>query len=123
MSLVRDAGDMSKIIKRMVKETMENEKPTRLMYGKVESTNPLKVNVEQRLMLDRNFLVLTDHLTRKSTTISFRDNYRNSNDDLTHTTRTAEVVFDNSLRVGDKVALLREQGGQKFLIIDKVVSG
>ena len=122
MILVRDHGDLVRIIKRMVKETVENEKPTRVMYGKVISTNPLKVNIEQRMVLDKNFLVLSDRLTRKSTKITVRDNYRNSADELTYANREIDVVFDNSLKVNDKVILLREQGGQKFIILDKVVT-
>lgn len=111
MNLVRDHGDLVRIIKRMVKETIENEKPTRVMYGKVISTNPLKVNIEQRMVLDKNFLVLSDRLTRKSTRIR-----------IPSTNDQVDVVFDNSLKVNDKVILLREQGGQKFIILDKVVS-
>ena len=111
MNLVRDHGDLVRIIKRMVKETVENEKPTRVMYGKVISTNPLKVNIEQRMVLDKNFLVLSDQLTRKSTRIR-----------IPSTNDQVDVVFDNSLKVNDKVILLREQGGQKFIILDKVVS-
>ncbi len=108
---MRDHGDLVRIIKRMVKETVENEKPTRVMYGKVISTNPLKVNIEQRMVLDKNFLVLSDRLTRKSTRIR-----------IPSTNDQVDVVFDNSLKVNDKVILLREQGGQKFIILDKVVS-
>lgn len=111
MNLVRDHGDLVRIIKRMVKETVENEKPTRVMYGKVISTNPLKINIEQRMVLDKNFLVLSDRLTRKSTRIR-----------IPSTNDQVDVVFDNSLKVNDKVILLREQGGQKFIILDKVVS-
>lgn len=111
MILVRDHGDLVRIIKRMVKETVENEKPTRVMYGKVISTNPLKINVEQRMVLDKNFLVLSDRLTRKSTRIR-----------IPSTNDQVDMVFDNSLKVNDKVILLREQGGQKFIILDKVVS-
>lgn len=111
MILVRDHGDLVRIIKRMVKETVENEKPTRVMYGKVISTNPLKINIEQRMVLDKNFLVLSDRLTRKSTRIR-----------IPSTNDQVDVVFDNSLKVNDRVILLREQGGQKFIILDKVVT-
>lgn len=95
MTLVRDTSDFVRIIKRIAKDTIENDKPTRLMYGKVTSVSPLKVNIEQRMEIDRRFLVIVERLTKG----------------------------DDKLRVGDKVALLREQGGQKFLIIDRVVSG
>lgn len=106
---MRDSGDLVKAIKRIVEETTENNKPTHIMYGKVISVSPLRVNVEQRMILDKNQLVLTDHLTRKTGWTVVND-------------RTYEVVFDNRLKVNDNVLLIRKQGGQKFIIIDKVVS-
>lgn len=122
MNLVRDASDLVRLIKRIVKETIENDKPTRVMYGKVTSTNPLKVTVEQRLPLGNKQLVLSDHLSRKTTNVSVPDWYRDSNGDITVGQREVQVVIDNRLKVNDKVMLLREQGGQKFVILDKVVS-
>lgn len=119
---MRDGGDLVRIIKRIVQDTTENDKPTRIMYGKVISVNPLKVNIEQRMVLGKNQLVLTDHLSRKTTSISVPDWYRDSNDNIAIGQREVEVVFDNRLKVNDKVMLLREQGGQKFVILDKVVS-
>lgn len=32
-----------------------------------------------------------------------------------------KITFHNALKTGDSVALMREQGGQRYLIIDKVV--
>lgn len=93
MSLVRDFDDFNNTLKKLVVGTSETTKPTSIMYGKVISTNPLKINVEQRMIFDKKFLVLTERL-----------------------------VKDSPLKVNDKVVLLREQGGQKFLVIDKVVS-
>lgn len=119
---MRDLNDLANTFKQIASNTTEVKKLTNIMYGKVVSESPLKINVEQRMVLDKNFLVLTDHLTKKKKTITYRDYYRNNSGTLTYSDRTAEIEFDNSLKVGDKVVLIREQGGQKFLIVDKVVS-
>lgn len=121
MNLVLDFNDLNKTMKKIASETSEAGKPTRLMYGKVTSANPLVVRVEQRLSLPANFLIVSDHLSKKTATVTVPDWYRNANDNIEVGQREVKVVFDNSLKVGDKVALLREQGGQKFFIIDKVV--
>lgn len=70
---------------------IEAGQPVAVMFGTVTKTNPLEVNVEQRFTLTTDFLVLTDTVDRK--------------------------VLD----VGDRVILLRVQGGRQFVVLDRVV--
>lgn len=92
---------------------MEAGKPAAVMFGEVVSGNPLQVNVDQRFTLDADFLVLPESLIRLEL-------------DLSHTHGstgqglTDPVVIRPGLQAGDKVILLRVQGGQQFLILDKV---
>lgn len=109
MNLLRDFNDLVKAIKKIVVETMETTKPTATMYGQVISSNPLKINVEQRMVLDKNFLILTRNVTDYQVSMK-----------VDNETKTYHV--DNSLKTGEKVVLLRQQGGQKFLVIDRVMT-
>lgn len=111
MSLLLDFNDLHKGIKKIAVDAVEASKPVRIMYGTVTKSNPLQINVEQRLVLDKPFLIVTDHLSRKETRIR-----------IPNTDDHVDVVFDNRLKVNDKVILLREQGGQKYIVLDKVVS-
>ncbi|MDF2934969.1 MAG: hypothetical protein K0Q90_342 [Paenibacillaceae bacterium] len=92
---------------------MEAGKPAAVMFGEVVSGNPLQVNVDQRFTLDADFLILPESLARLEL-------------DLSHThgssgaALTDPVVIRPGLQAGDKVILLRVQGGQQFLILDKV---
>ncbi|MNC10681.1 hypothetical protein D3C75_583480 [compost metagenome] len=92
---------------------MEAGKPAAIMFGEVVAGNPLQVNVDQRFTLDADFLILPESLTRLEL-------------DLSHTHGSSErgltdpVVIRPGLQAGDKVILLRVQGGQQFLILDKV---
>jgi hypothetical protein len=69
--------------------------------------------VDQRFILDADFLIVPESLTRMEL-------------DLSHTHGsggqglTIPVVIRPGLEAGDKVILLRVQGGQQFLILDKV---
>lgn len=90
------------IIKEISVNANENNKPMNLFYGIVKSTSPLKIDVEQKMLLGKNQLILTRNVT----------DYR-TNDG---------VLISNALNTGDKVILLRVQGGQKFLVLDRVVS-
>lgn len=97
---------MLSTIKQAALDALEASKPVAVMTGTVTKTNPLEVNVDQRFTLDADFLIVPESLTRYTITIG-----------------NSEYVIRSGLQAGDRVILLRVQGGQKFLILDKVVSG
>lgn len=108
MSLLRDFNDLVKIIQKIVIETVNTNYPLSMMYGTVISTSPLKINVEQKMVLDAPFLMLSKSVTYQSTSIIIDG-------------QTKTITLTNALKVGEQVVLLRQQGGQKFLVLDRVV--
>lgn len=78
--------------------------PVVVMFGTVTKANPLEVNVEQRFTLTRDSLVLTERLTEYRTTVDGN-----------------EIIIRRGLQAGDKVLLLRIQGGQQYVVWDRVV--
>lgn len=92
---------------------MEAGKPAAVMFGEVVSGNPLQVNVDQRFTLDADFLILPESLTKLELNLSHTHG-------STGPGLTDPVVIRPGLQAGDKVILLRVQGGQQFLILDKV---
>lgn len=79
--------------------------PVAVMQGIVVSIHPLEVNVEQRLSLKEVFLVVPERLTEYKVTLSSGE----------------ELIIREGLGVGDKVLLMRVQGGQQFIVLDRVV--
>ncbi|MFH5185717.1 DUF2577 domain-containing protein [Paenibacillus sp. TAB 01] len=91
--------------------------PVAILPGTVTNTNPLEVNVEQRFTLTEDFLLVPESLTLLEL-------------DLKHSHSTADGVTGESLttitirrglEVGDIVLLIRVQGGQQFIILDRMV--
>lgn len=82
----------------------ERSNPVAVMFGTVTKTNPLEVNVEQRFTLTRDFLVLTERLTEYRVTVEGQ-----------------QITIRRGLQTGDKVILLRMQGGQQYVVWDRVV--
>ncbi|QUI25515.1 DUF2577 domain-containing protein [Vallitalea pronyensis] len=80
-------------LKQINKGVMDNSQNVAFYYGKVIAITPLEIQVDQRFVLDQDFLVVT-----------------------------STVAGDTALAVGDKVILLREQGGQRYIVLDKVVT-
>ena len=81
------------LIKQICREERQSSKPTDLVIGSVVKTNPLKIKVSPKITIDSDFFY------------------------------ACERVDTKKLKKGDSLAMLRAQGGQKYLVIDKVVTG
>jgi hypothetical protein len=126
-------------IKNIALNALEASKPSGIFFGTVLSASPLKIQVEQKMTLGAEFLVLStlvqdftvnmtiDHKTEAETehTHDIHDTYSGggSSDTTIHLhdykgTKAFRVHL--GLKVGEKVILLRVQGGQQFIVLDRV---
>ncbi|MCL2083504.1 MAG: DUF2577 domain-containing protein [Oscillospiraceae bacterium] len=71
--------------------------PCEMMFGRIAEKEPLKIRVEQKLLLGEKQLILPGNVKK--------------------------MLSENELNTGDGVLLLRMQGGQRFLITDKITKG
>ena len=132
-----NSTDLLKTIKKAAVEAVDASNPASLMYGIVQSVSPLTIYVDQKLIIPESFIIVPQHLTDYETEITF-DNpdikqiYTTWNMAETQESSQSKLSFKqpavkhkitvyNALKTGDKVLLLRQQGGQKFLVLDRVV--
>lgn len=123
------------IIKMAAVEAVNASGPMGIVFGKVISVSPLKVNVEQRLTLDESHLILLNTVRDYQVEISFDDasiknivkdysmsDVPGTNYKLTFQQKVKnKVTIYNGLKVDETVILIRVQGGQKYVILDRVV--
>ncbi|HBF4337410.1 UNVERIFIED_CONTAM: hypothetical protein C3P01_19235 [Clostridioides difficile] len=83
--------DLLQIIKKAAMDAVETSNPMRVVFGTIESVSPLKVKIEQKLSIDAFFLIQTDTFKRYT-----------------------------DKKIGDKLVLIRMQGGQQYLILDRM---
>lgn len=76
-------------MKQIAENVFEAKRPADWCYGKVMSLDPFQVQIDQKLPLKKEFLAV----------------------------RTG--VSASSFEVGDVLILLKKQGGQEYLILDK----
>lgn len=122
--------DILEIIKRTALEAVNNSSPTSVLFGLVLSNSPLEIQVEQKLVLTKEFLILTKNVTDYDIDISVdwktenkELNLEDINIDTSHNhsiVGTKKIIIHNALKKGDKVILLQQQGGQKFIVLDKI---
>lgn len=128
-----DANELVETLKRAAVEAMEAKKPVNVYFGEVVSAAPLKINVEQKMELGEKQLILSRNVTNFKTSITGGNiknyYYTGSTTDSgtapvtpshVHAVGKIEVTVHNGLVVGDEVILIRQQEGQKFIVLDRI---
>lgn len=132
-----DSKNLVELIKQISSETEETASPCSFCYGKVISAAPLKILVEQKLTLSEMQLVLTRNVTdfeMEITPLSWKtEKPKKLNEDDTKDDTIPDHFHDikeerkkikvhSALKAGETVVLIRQRGGQKYLVLDRVVS-
>lgn len=101
-------NELLNLIKKAANEANEASKPMQVCYGKVISANPLKISLDQRLTLSKAQLVLTKNVTNYETDAQFLGEEKK------------KITIYNALKDGDDVILFRMQGGQQYVVVDRL---
>lgn len=99
--------DLVKMIKKAAVQAVNASKPVNVVFGKVISASPLKIKIDQKLLLGSAQIVLPRSVT----------DYRLS---VTVDNETKSVTVRNALKVGEEIILLQVSGGQKYIVIDRI---
>lgn len=65
-----DSNDLLKIIKQAAINAVNASKPVNIVFGTVISTSPLQIQIEQKLTLGKEQLVVAKHLTNYPVTMN-----------------------------------------------------
>ena len=121
---------LQSLIKKASAEAMNNNSPMRFSIGIVDSISPLKISIDQKLLLTEEFLIVSKSLTDYEITMTmshqteFASGGSGDSSFASHAhsiSGTKTFMVHNALKVGDKVILLQDNGGQSYLVFDKVV--
>lgn len=130
--MLPDANELVDTLKRAAVEAVKAGKPVNVYFGEVVSASPLKINVEQKMILGEKQLVLSRNVTDFKTKITAGNikNYYYTGDvnsgtapvspSHVHAVGTIEITVHNGLAVGDEVILIRQQEGQRFIVVDRI---
>lgn len=124
------ANPLLEVIKKVAIDAVEANNPVNVVFGTVTSESPLEITIDQKLILTKEFLILTrsvtdyevnmqvNHVTEKMSGgggdpsfASHMHQYKG--------TKPFKVL--NALKQGEKVLLIAMQGGQKFVVVDRVM--
>lgn len=65
-----DTNDLLKVIKQAAVNAVNASKPVNIVFGTVISTSPLQIQIEQKLTLGKEQLIVAKHLTNYSTVMN-----------------------------------------------------
>lgn len=127
-------------IKRIVDNLLERKKLMIIEYGIVEEVSPLKIRIDQKHLLYEDDLKLS-HLVKNyyvDITVQHSTDSIYGYWDTSHTHPNVssapipidheheykgrkKILIHNELLKGEKVILLRQQGGQMYYVVDRIV--
>lgn len=112
---------MVELIRMAALGAVDESKPTAIIFGNVVSIVPLKVNIDQKLTLNASQLILTNNVKDYEVEMTV-EHFTEESDEHAHAYKgKKKFKIHNGLVVGDQVIMLQMQGGQKFVVLDKVV--
>lgn len=128
--MLADANGLVEAMKKASRDEREASKPVNVYFGEVISSAPLKINVEQKMVLGESQLILTRNVTNYMTTVTVQwetgtgvleDGKTQAPPPHVHeVSGERNFLMHNALEVGDQVIIIRQQEGQKFVVVDRI---
>lgn len=120
---------ISQLVKMAALEAMEASRPVNVFIGTVVSESPLSIKIDQKRTLTSEFLVLCREVTDydvEMTVDHMTEKMQGGGKDPSFTGHAhpykGRKVFTvhKALKAGEKVAVIQFQGGQQYLVIDRI---
>lgn len=118
------------VIQNIVLNILQEKKLTDYATGTVISIEPLKVKLNDKIILPEVALVLTEGVIEKCLDLNHLHQVQGSSEDYSdhqhgididsQKALTGLITITEGLQKADKVIMLRLQGGQQYLILSKI---
>jgi hypothetical protein len=95
---------MLDIIKKASLGAVSNTNPVAFSYGTVVAAQPLQIQVEQRFILTGQALIVPESVMESWAELEGK-----------------RILLHRGLEAGDRVLLVRMQGGQSYIVLDRLV--
>ena len=116
------------IIKEIASTVIQNGEPMEVIVGEVVSASPLEIKIDPKLTIPEENIILTkntsewtmemsvDHVTENRSGGGGYAEFANHNHEYKG---RKKYLVHNQLVVGDKVIMLKETGGQRYIALDR----
>lgn len=116
------------IIKEIASTVIQNGEPMEVIVGEVVSASPLEIKIDPKLTIPEENIILTkntsewtmemsvDHVTENRSGGGGYAEFASHNHEYKG---RKKYLVHNQLVVGDKVIMLKETGGQRYIALDR----
>lgn len=119
------------LIANIALKAFHASQPAGIHTGVVVTTNPLSINVDNKFLVPYQFITLTnsvrDYEVDIEVSMQTDENDLKQEDDGCHTHEhyhpirgIKKIKVYNGLKEGEKVIIVRAQGGQEFIVLDRI---
>lgn len=127
-----DCNDLLKAVRKAAVEAVQAGKPAEVVYGKVVTAEPLQIEIDQKIRLGANQLALGENMGEMKTEAELEIENLEFEMDLELDGKVfqakaagkgkmmGKLVVRRKLEEGEEVILTRMQGGQKYILSEKV---
>lgn len=122
-----DINNLVRLIKKAAVEAVEASSPFAMKIGEVASVNPLKISINQKIAISASQLLLTNavrdysiYMTKDNTEAAGGEEDDSTTPDVQGGTAKERYTVHLGLKTGEKVLLLRCDGGQRFIVLDRL---
>ena len=121
-----NANDIMRMIKTAARDYINSTKPVEFCFGTVQATKPLTIAIEQKNTVidgENIELILTNNVKEHYVDITVSHNTETETCTVPHKHKYSgrkKILLHYGLNVGEKVLLARWQGGQRYIVIDRV---
>lgn len=117
---MRDAVELVNLIKQVAVNAVGAGKPAEIVFGRVTSTSPLQIVVDQKMILGKNQLILSQRVTEHKVSVTVDWHTEDAAAHSHSIEGKVDITVHSELDVGDEVMLIRQQGGQKYIVSDRI---
>lgn len=103
-----NANELVRLVKRAAVEAVMAGGPMGVCFGTVTSASPIKIMVDQKKTLTDAQLILTNNVRDFAVEMTTEGGQERQ-----------KLMIHLGLKPGEKVILLRCDGGQKFIVLDR----
>lgn len=115
-----DATTLLKGVKQAAVEAVETQRPFSLIYGEVTSADPLTISVDQDYEIDEDQIILTNAVRDYVVKMEVDHTTETADGHVHGYSGTKEFKVKLALKKGETVIMLRADGGQDFIVLDRV---
>lgn len=132
------AIEVLEAMKQMSVDAQNSQKPTMILFGQVSGEKPLQIFIDQKQTIKEDALILTHAV--KDYEMDIEVSHYTVNDAFLNTMHdhpnVAADSFDshhkhayqgrkkikvyNGLKLGEKVMLIRKNGGSRYIVLDRI---